>query len=78
MEGIHALVRWQTLHSCVVGKCLASLPVAVLPLWQVEQPTVMPVCVNDEGIHAFVLWQVLHSCVVTKCLVGFPVAVLPL
>ena len=43
VEGVHRAVVWQALHSCVVGICfVADLPVAVLPLWQLEQAPVMP------------------------------------
>lgn len=40
--GVHAVVVWQTLHSLVVTKWPLFLPVAPLPLWQVEQEPVTP------------------------------------
>jgi hypothetical protein len=43
-------------HDAVVGTCLADLPVAVLPLWQVEQvPGATPLWLNVAGNHAVVL-----------------------
>ncbi len=40
VAGVHAVVAWQLLHSVVVGMCVAPLPVAVVPLWQLEhEPT---------------------------------------
>jgi hypothetical protein len=29
--GVQAIVEWQALHSCVVGTCVAGLPVARTP-----------------------------------------------
>jgi hypothetical protein len=55
------------------------LPVAVLPLWHVEQvPGATPLWLNVAGSHAVVLWQESHEAVVGTCLAGLPVAVEPL
>jgi hypothetical protein len=37
VAGFHAVVRWQESHEAVVGMCVAGLPLAVDPLWQVAQ-----------------------------------------
>ena len=58
---------------------VAGLPVAVVPLWQVEQvPGATPVWLKVAGVQALVLWQVSHDAVVGMCVVGLPVAVVPL
>jgi hypothetical protein len=63
----------------VVGIWLLGLPVAVAPLWQVEQvPGATPVCVKVAGVQAVVLWHVSQDWVVGMCPPGLPVAVLPL
>jgi hypothetical protein len=55
------------------------LPVAVDPLWQVEQvPGATPVWLKVAGVQALVLWQLSQACVVGIWLVGLPVAVEPL
>ena len=44
VAGNHALVLWQESHEAVVGMWALGLPVAVEPLWQVEQvPGATPV-----------------------------------
>jgi hypothetical protein len=59
--------------------CVVGLPVAVVPLWQVEQvPGATPVWLKVAGVQALVLWHVSHACVVGIWLVGLPVAVVPL
>ncbi len=59
--------------------CVVGLPVAVVPLWQVEQvPGATPVWLKVAGVQALVLWQVSHDWVVGMCVVGLPVAVVPL
>jgi hypothetical protein len=77
--GSHATVeRWHTEQSAVVMMCVALLPVAVVPLWQVLQPLVIPVWLNVAGFHAIVLWQVSHSAVVGTWVAVLPVAIAPL
>ena len=59
--------------------CVVGLPVAVVPLWQVEHvPGAMPVWLKVAGVQALVLWQVSHDAVVGRWVVGLPVAVVPL
>jgi hypothetical protein len=59
--------------------CVLGLPVAVLPLWQVEQvPGAIPVWLKVAGSQAVVLWQLSHEAMVGMCEPGFPVAVDPL
>jgi hypothetical protein len=43
VAGFQAPIVWQVSHTAAVGICVAGLPVAVVPLWQVAQPLVMPV-----------------------------------
>lgn len=58
---------------------LAGLPVAVFPLWQVEQvPGAIPAWLKVAGVQALVLWQLSQAAVVGIWLAGLPVAVLPL
>ena len=55
------------------------MPVAFVPLWQLEQLPVMPVWLKPvAGFQAVVLWQLLHSAVVAMWVGGLPVAVVPL
>ncbi len=35
--GVQAVVVWQVPHSAVVAMCVADLPRALVPLWQLEQ-----------------------------------------
>ena len=59
--------------------CVLGLPVAVEPLWQVEQvPGATPVWLNVAGNQAVVLWQLSHEAEVGMWVEGLPVAVLPL
>ena len=56
-----------------------GFPVAVEPLWQVEQvPGATPVWLKVAGSQAEVLWQLSHAAVVGMWVDGLPVAVLPL
>lgn len=45
----------------------ALRPDALVPLWQLKQPVVMPACVNVDGRQASVEWQVLQVAVVGIC-----------
>jgi hypothetical protein len=41
---------------------VVGLPVAVVPLWQVEHvPGAMPVWLKVAGVQALVRWQVSHD-----------------
>jgi hypothetical protein len=58
---------------------VVGLPMAVVPLWQVEHvPGAMPVWLKVAGVQADVLWQLSHEAVVGRWVVGLPVAVVPL
>ena len=53
LAGTQALVLWQLSHACVVGICVVGLPLAMLPLWQVEHvPGATPLWVNAAGFQA--------------------------
>ena len=77
--GCQAVVAWQAEQVLDVGMCVAFLPVAVVPLWQLTQLPVMPLWSKAlAGIHAMVVWQALHSCAVERCVADLPVAMVPL
>jgi len=79
VAGVQTLVLWQVSHACVVGIWPLGLPVAIVPLWQVEQvPGATPVWLKVAGVQALVLWQVSHAAVVGRCVADLPVAVVPL
>jgi hypothetical protein len=51
-----AVVLWQESQAAVVGICPPGLPLAVVPLWQVEQvPGATPVWLKVAGVQALVL-----------------------
>ena len=58
--------------------CVADLPVAWVPLWQLEQAAVMPVWLKLAGVQALVEWQSLHCAVVAMWVAGLPAALVPL
>jgi hypothetical protein len=37
------VAEWQASQAMFVGRCVAGLPIAVLPLWQLAQPATIPV-----------------------------------
>jgi hypothetical protein len=79
VAGFQAPVLWQVSHEAVVGICVAGLPAAVVPLWQVVQvPGVTPAWLKVAGFQAVVRWQVSHDAVVGIWDAGLPVAVVPL
>lgn len=50
LAGTQALVLWQLSHACVVGICVVGLPLAMLPLWQVEHvPGATPLWLKTLG-----------------------------
>ena len=64
----------------VVCTCVVGLPVASVPLWQLEQ---MVAAVNVlwstlAPVQRLVLWQETQLAVVGTCVVGLPVAWVPL
>ncbi len=57
---------------------MAFLPVAWVPLWQLEQVAVIPAWLKVAGVHALLEWQVLHSAVVAMWFAVLPGALVPL
>ena len=76
--GLQALVVWQASQALVVVICVADLPVACVPLWQLEQLPLIPAWLKLAGVQAEVEWQSLHCAVVAMWLAGLPAALLPL
>ena len=64
MAGDHAVEVWQSAQAVLVLICVADLPVAVVPLWQLEQVAVTLLWLNVAGVQPLVLWQSLHSALV--------------
>jgi hypothetical protein len=62
--GDQALVVWQSSQVLLVEKCVADLPVALVPLWQETQLPVSPAWLKVAGVQALVLWQVPQSAAV--------------
>jgi hypothetical protein len=65
--GVQAVTEWQLKQPAVVGTWLDALPVAVLPLWQVEQfvAAVNVLWSTLAPVHTVVdLWQVSQAAVV--------------
>jgi hypothetical protein len=55
------------------------LPVALVPLWHVEQAAVTPVWLKVAPAQVVLdVWQVPQSAVVAMCVALLPVAVVPL
>ena len=52
--GRHAWTKWQASQRLVVGKWVAGLPVAWLPLWQVLQPLAMEAWSKVAGVQALI------------------------
>ena len=76
--GFQALVTWQLPQAVLVARCVAFLPVALTPLWQLEHVPVMPSWVNPvAGFHASVLWHMPHSEAVAMCVADLPGALIP-
>ena len=72
------MVVWQASQALVVVICVADLPVAWVPLWQLEQLPLIPAWLKFAGVQAEVEWQSLHCAVVAMCVAGLPAAVVPL
>ena len=53
--GDHAVVAWQSSQTLVVGRCVAFLPVAVVPLWQLAQLPVTLAWLKRAGVQAVVV-----------------------
>ena len=70
---------WHVSHAAVVATCVAFLPVAVVPLWQLAQVPVTPVWLKVTVVQLEVdVWQVSQELDVAMCLTPLPVALLPL
>ena len=78
LAGLQAVVRWQSSHIVLVEMCVADLPVAVVPLWQLAHVPVTLEWLKVAGVHAVVWWQVPHSAEVWMWVAGLPVALVPL
>ena len=78
VAGIQAVVRWQSSHVLLVERCVALLPVALVPLWQLKQVPVMPLWLKVAGIQAVVRWQSSQVLLVERCVALLPVAFVPL
>ena len=72
------MVVWQLSHWPVVWMCLPGLPVAWLPLWQLEQVPDTLLWLKRAGVQALVAWQVSHWAVVWMWFADLPLAVVPL
>ena len=58
VAGDHAVGVWQLLHSVDVGMCVAPLPLAVVPLWQLEhEPTTSAWSTRVVGFQVVTEWQ---------------------
>ena len=65
LAGVQADVTWQESHPSVVGMCVAGLPAAVVPLWQLAQvPSTSTWSTLRAGFHAVVVWQAAQLLVV--------------
>src|SRR5512140_2155971 len=77
--GFQATVVWHALHSDVVAICVAVLPVAMTPLWQLEQvPMTWAWSTFDAGFHALTTWQASQTFDVKMCVAFLPLAFTPL
>ena len=72
------MVAWQSSQVLVVLMCVAFLPVAVVPLWQLKQEPVTALWSKLTLVQLLVVWQVSHWALVLMCVDDFPVAVVPL
>ena len=73
------MLVWQDSQGAVVTICVADLPFAVAPLWQVAQPALMPVWFHFAPLkRSVLLWQVSQGAAVTTCIGGLPRACVPL
>ncbi len=72
------LVEWQLEQLLVEAMCVAFLPVAWVPLWQLEQVPVTLAWLKLAGVQALVEWQSLHCAVVVMWFAVLPGATVPL
>lgn len=79
VAGVQPEVRWQSLQSAVVWRCVAGLPEAAVPLWQLAQvPMTSAWLTVLAGDQAVVVWQSAQLVLVAMCVADLPVAVVPL
>ena len=79
MAGLKVLVPWQASQVALEAMCVAVLPLAVVPLWQLAQPVVMPTWSNAvAGFQAAVLWQLSQVLLAGMWVAILPVAIVPL
>ena len=72
------MVEWQLEQLLVEAICVAFLPVAWVPLWQLEQVAVIPAWLKVAGVQALLVWQSLHCEVVAMWFAVLPGATVPL
>mgnify|MGYP001301472789 CR=1 FL=1 len=71
-------MAWHASQAFVVDRWLVDFPLALVPLWQLEQFPEILAWLKVAGLHALVAWQVPHSAVVGMCLDDLPGARVPL
>ena len=58
-------MRWHESQDAVVGRCVADLPLADVPLWQLAQVPAAPLLwLKVAGTQPEMRWQVSHDAVV--------------
>ena len=68
------VVLWQDSQLLLVVICVAFLPVACVPLWQLTQLPVTPLWLNVAGRQAVLVWQVSQLLLEVMCVAFLPVA----
>ena len=64
--GDHAVVRWQASQTLVLAICVPDLPGALLPLWQLAHPELIPLWLKVADAQVVVVWQLAQSAAVTR------------
>ena len=72
------MVVWQSAQLLLDGIWPGCLPVAVVPLWQLEQVPVTALWSKRAGTQALVVWQSSQALVELTWVACLPVAVVPL
>jgi hypothetical protein len=79
VAGLQRRVVWQLSQEALVVMCPGSLPVALLPLWQVAHwPGTALSWLKLAGVQALVLWQLSQEAEVATWPAFLPLALLPL
>ena len=78
MAGRQTVTEWQDSQLLLERMCVGFLPVACVPLWQLTQLPVMPLCAKFAGRQAVVVWQLSQLLSLTICVAFLPIAVVPL